>query len=88
MKRSSNLSKFNYLSYKSYETILSANKSAMAFFKTSKETLMHSTSYDFIVFRFYQWDDILEELDAWETYITIDEETYHTLYSNLCLESF
>ncbi len=66
--------------------ILSANKTAMALFKTSKETLMHSTSYDFMVYRFSQWDEVLEELEDWEDYIDIDEATYHALYSNLCLK--
>lgn len=66
--------------------ILSANKAAMALFKASKETLMESTSYDFMVYRFSQWDEVLEELVEWEDYIDIDEATYHALYSNLCIK--
>lgn len=66
--------------------VLSANKSAMALFKASKETLIKSTSYDFMVYRFSKWDEVLEELEDWEDYVDIDEATYHALYSNLCIK--
>ncbi|WP_142784054.1 hypothetical protein [Changchengzhania lutea] len=66
--------------------ILSANKAAMDLYKESKETLIKSASYDFMVFKCSDWDDILEDMQEWEDYMTIDESTYHTLYSNLCIK--
>lgn len=69
-----------------FEYVLAANKMAMALFKISKETLMESNSYDFMVYRFSSWEDVLEELEDWEDYMDIDEGTYHELYTNLCVK--
>lgn len=66
--------------------VLSANKTAMDLYNQSKEVLMTSDNYDFMVFRFYKNDDILEDLEEWEDYIVIDETTYHELYRNLCVK--
>lgn len=66
--------------------VLSANKTAMDLYNQSKEALMTSDSYDFMVFRFSTWDAILEDLDEWEDYVAIDEATYHELHSNLCVK--
>lgn len=72
------------MSYIELTFILAANKLAMELYKESKETLMKSDSYDFKVFKFSKWDEVQEELQEWEDYITIDESTYNLLYSNLC----
>ncbi|TXG39568.1 hypothetical protein [Seonamhaeicola maritimus] len=66
--------------------ILAANKVAMELFKESKETLMNSNCYDFMVYRFSNWNAIMEELEEWEDYIDINESAYHELYSNICLK--
>ena len=66
--------------------ILSANQEAMELYRQSKETLINSNSYDFMVFRFSEWDGILEDLEEWEDYVAIDEATYHALHSNLCVK--
>lgn len=66
--------------------MLCANAHAMALFKQSKETLMTSASYDFIVFRFTHWEEVQKELEEWEDYVAIDEPTYHDLYTNLCVK--
>lgn len=71
---------------KEFTYILSANNLAMALFKQSKETLINSDNYDFMVFRFTDRKDVQEELDEWENHITIDEPTYHDLYGNLCVK--
>ncbi len=54
--------------------------------KQSKETLMKSDSYDFMVFKFSVWDEVLEELEEWEDYVAIDESTYNLLHRNLCIK--
>ena len=56
--------------------MLSANKVAIDLYNQSKEVLMTSDNYGFMVFRFSEWED----------YITIDKATYHELYSNLCVK--
>ena len=66
--------------------VLSANKTAMNLYNQSKESLMTSDNYDFMVFRFYKNDDILEDIEEWEESVLIDEPTYHLLYSNLCIK--
>ncbi len=66
--------------------ILCANRVAMELFNQSKETLMNSESYDFMVFSFTEWDAILEDLAEWEDYVAIDKATYHELYTNLCIK--
>ena len=58
----------------------------MELYKISKETLMESNSYDFMVFRFSNWDEILEDLKEWEDYVSIDESTYDLLHNNLCIK--
>jgi hypothetical protein len=69
-----------------YTYILAANSAAMELYKISKETLMESNSCDFIVFKFSEWEEGLEDLEEWEESITIDESTYWALYSNLCIK--
>ena len=69
-----------------FEYVMAANKEAMTLYRISKETLMESNSYDFMVYRFSSWDEVLNELEEWEDYIDIDEGTYHELYTNLCVK--
>ncbi len=64
--------------------ILATNQITLALYKESKEVLMTSNSYDFMVFKFANWDEVLEDLEEWEDYISIDESTYNALHSNLC----
>tara|TARA_R110001592_G_scaffold277942_3_gene545206 strand:- start:636 stop:878 length:243 start_codon:yes stop_codon:yes gene_type:complete len=66
--------------------ILAANRATMELFKISKEALMKSNSYDFMVFRFCEWKDILEDLEEWEDYVSINEPTYNALHRNLCVK--
>ncbi|WP_298535884.1 hypothetical protein [uncultured Algibacter sp.] len=66
--------------------ILCANQKAMALYKLSKETLMTSTSYDFMVFGFSKWEDVIEDMEEWEDFVAIDETTYHELHANLCVK--
>lgn len=47
---------------------------------------MESKSCDFIVFKFSEWEEGLENLEEWEESIPIDESTYWALYSNLCIK--
>ncbi|AXP82759.1 hypothetical protein CJ739_3698 [Mariniflexile rhizosphaerae] len=70
----------------SYTYILAANSTAMELYKISKETLMESNSCDFIVFKFSEWEEGLEDLEEWEESIPIDEATYLELHSNLCMK--
>lgn len=69
-----------------FEYILAANCVAMELYKISKETLMESDNHDFMVFRFSNWDEVLEDLEEWEDYLSISETTYHQLYGNLCIK--
>ncbi|WP_338359871.1 hypothetical protein [Yeosuana marina] len=66
--------------------ILAANRAAMELFKISTETLMESNSYDFMVFRFCEWKEILKDLEEWEDYVSINESTYNVLHRNLCVK--
>ncbi|WP_147297784.1 hypothetical protein [Seonamhaeicola aphaedonensis] len=58
----------------------------MELYKVSLETLMFSGRYDFMVFRFSEWDEVLTDLEEWDDYVSIDETTYHALYGNLCIK--
>ena len=69
-----------------YKYILAANSAAMELYKVSKETLMESNSCDFMVFKFSEWEEGLENLEEWEESIPIDEATYLELHSNLCIK--
>ena len=75
-----------YIHNTEYEYILTANKASMELYKKSKDILMESYSYDFMVFRFSNFDEILEDLKEWEDYVSIDEATYDLLHSNLCIK--
>ncbi len=66
------------------EYILSTNSIAMALYMESKQALMASDCYDFMVFRCYGLETILEDLMEWEESISIDEVTYLELHGNLC----
>lgn len=66
------------------EYILSTNSIAMALYMESKQALMASDCYDFMVFRCYGLETILEDLMEWEESISIDEATYRALLGNLC----
>lgn len=69
-----------------FEHILGANEIAMKLYRVSRETLMESSSCDFMVYRFHNWDEVLEDLKEWDDYTSIDEETYNQLYNNLCIK--
>jgi len=69
-----------------YTYILAANSAAMELYKVSKETLMESNSCDFMVFKFPEWEEGLEDLKEWEYYVSIHESTYNILHRNLCLK--
>ncbi len=66
--------------------ILAANRAAMELYRISKESLMESNSYDFMVFRFSEWEEVLEDLEEWEDYVSIHEATYNILHRNLCIK--
>jgi len=66
--------------------ILAANSAAMELFNISTEALTKSNRYDFMVFSFYQWEDVLEDLKEWEHYVSINEPTYSALHENLCIK--
>ncbi|WP_162880155.1 hypothetical protein [Mariniflexile rhizosphaerae] len=68
------------------EFILAANSIAMALYKESKEALMASDCYDFMVFKYSSREAILEDLEEWEESISIDEDTYRALHGNLCIK--
>jgi hypothetical protein len=69
-----------------YTYILAANSAAMELYKISKEALMESDNYDFMVFKFPEWGDVLEDLEEWEDYVSINESTYNILHGNLCIK--
>lgn len=69
-----------------YTYILAANSTAMEQYKISKEALMESNSCDFMVFRFSEWEEVLEGLEEWEYYVSIHESTYNILHRNLCIK--
>lgn len=69
-----------------FEYILAANGVATELYRISKETLMESDNHDFMVYRFSNWDEVLEELEEWEDYLSITETVYHQLYGNLCIK--
>lgn len=56
----------------------------MALYTISKEALMESNSYDFMVFRFIEWGEVSEDLEEWEGYVSINESAYNILHRNLC----
>ena len=66
--------------------ILAANKATMELFKISREALMESKSYDFMVYRFSEWEDVLDDLEEWEDFVSINEATYSALHRNLCIK--
>jgi NAD(P)H-flavin reductase len=66
------------------EYILCANSFGMALYRESKEALMASDCYDFMVFRYPDRNIILEDLKEWKESISIDESTYRELHQNLC----
>ncbi|WP_166962113.1 hypothetical protein [Yeosuana marina] len=66
--------------------ILAANSAAMELFKISKEALMESNNYDFMVFKFSAWEDVLVDLEEWEDHVSINESTYNILHGNLCVK--
>ena len=66
------------------EFILAANSIAMALYRKSKEALMSSDCYDFMVFRHSGRNFILDGLEEWEESVSIDEATYDVLHCNLC----
>ena len=68
------------------EYILAANKTALSLYKQSKEVLVQSDNYDFMVFKFSKWEEVLKDLEEWEDYISIDEVTFDELYHNLCVK--
>lgn len=68
------------------EFIFAANSMAMALYRESKEALMASDCYDFMVFKYSRREAILEDLEEWEEWegsISIDESTYNALHGNL-----
>lgn len=69
-----------------YTYILAANSTAMELYKISKEALMESNNCDFMVFRFSEWEEVLEDLEEWEDYVYIHESTYNILHRNLCIK--
>ncbi|WP_308991122.1 hypothetical protein QLS71_002420 [Mariniflexile litorale] len=66
--------------------ILAANSKAMELIKISTEALTESNCYDFMVFRFSDWEEILKDLEAWEDFVPINESTYNILHTNLCIK--
>lgn len=47
---------------------------------------MESKSYDFMVYRFSEWEDVLDDLEEWEDFVSINEATYSALHRNLCIK--
>lgn len=58
----------------------------MELFKISKEALMESNSYDYMVFRFTEWEEVSKNLEEWEDYVSINGSTYNILHRNLCIK--
>ncbi len=55
-----NDSEFYNMGNSEYEYILAANKTAMILYKQSKKILMASNNYDFMVFKFSKWEEVLK----------------------------
>lgn len=62
---------------------LSVNKEAMDLYLESRDALIDSDCYDFMVYKFSDFSKKGFSED-WEHQIPIDEETYSVLHLNLC----
>ncbi|WP_223551868.1 hypothetical protein [Aestuariivivens sp. NBU2969] len=66
--------------------VLLVNAGAMELYETSIEHLMLSSNYDFLVYPFTDWNEVINDLEEWEHYRIIDETTYKILHRNLCIK--
>ena len=66
--------------------VLLANNKALELYETSIEDLILSSNYDFLVYSFRNWNEVINDLDEWEHYRVIDKITYTKLHHNLCIK--
>jgi len=70
--------------------VLSGTLEAINLYLDSLETLKNNNTHDFMVYSFEknniktEVEKEMVEMQAWETFILINEETYNDLYTNLC----
>lgn len=65
--------------------ILYGNETAITLYKKSKEALINSNCYDFMIYQCDEDIDMdLHNAKQWDKNITINKSTYDLLYKNLC----
>ncbi len=68
-----------------YIYILSANKEAMALYNKSKDALIESDCYDFMVYKYSSHKNtVMLETEEWDETVQINASIFIDLHLNLC----